>query len=204
MSEEHPSKEEIMAEQRRKRLATRDAVGIDPDFSPCQLLYIPCAETLVAEVYRRSTPAQEHRLFARRCSDQRYTVIGQPEEFVHFQQAVALPHMPVVYFSVWRTSQQPDGRAGGSNWESLQRLHLEDYRIEPVATTNDLVVPPQYTRSWISELLSITSDGRSVICNCGLERSTGARSTQVDYFLCQLDVASRQATLITQLESIWF
>ena len=203
MSNERPSPSELQAKFYQERLVTREAIGIPTDFSPCQLLYIPASDTLIAEAYRRSTPANEHRLFARRRSEARYTLIGAPEDGIHYKQAVALPHLECAYFSVWSTRHFSYDGVGG-DWDSIQRLHLSDYRIEQVAADGELVVAAPYNRSWVSDLLGVTHDGGSLICICGLQRPTGEKASQVDYFLCYLDLASRNVTQLTKLEGTWF
>ncbi|HAB18284.1 MAG TPA: hypothetical protein DCE44_17805 [Verrucomicrobiales bacterium] len=200
MSDERPTPADLQAKFYQEHLATRDAIGIPSDCSPCQLLYVPCADTLIAEVYRRSTPAREHRLFARRHSERRYTPVGQPADGIHYKQPVAHPDLQCAYFSVWSTRHFSYEGVGG-DWNSIQRLHLSDYRIEQVVADGELVIPSPYDRSWVSDLLGISADGASLICICGLQRHTGER---VDYFLCYLDVSSSCVTPLTKLEGTWF
>ena len=203
MSYEHSSAEELQAKIYEEHLALADAIGIPFDCSPSQLLYVPSATTLIAEVCYRSTPAREHRLFARRCSERRYTLVGQPAEGTHYQQPVANFSSRYVYFSVWSTSSLT-GEGSGSNWESIQRLDLSDYRVEQVVAAGKLIVPAPYTHAWVSQLESVCASGTSLVCVCGLQRPTGEHSSQVDYVLCDLDLASHNVTPITKLEGIWF
>lgn len=203
MSNEIPTPAERQAKFYQEHLATRDAIGIPPDCSKCQLLYVPAADTLIVEVYRRATPAREHRLFARRRTDQRYTLIGLPEDGIHYQQPISRPDLDYVYFSVWST-RHFSYEGVGSDWDSIQRLHLADFRMEQVIADGELVIPSPYDRAWVSELVGISPDGASLICICGLQRPTGERASNVDYFLCYLNLSTKQINALTQLKGTWF
>lgn len=188
----------------QEHLGTCEAIGIPIGFSPRQLLYIVGAQILIAEVYLRESPTLEHRLFARRLAESRYTVIGSPGEGIQHRQAVALPDAGCAYFAVWSTQARTGPVKVSSNWESIQRLHLDDYRIEPVVAEGELVVPAPYDSAWISDLLSVAPDGASLVCKCGLERRSSETTRHVDYFLCYLGLSDKRVTPLTKLDGVWF
>ena len=200
MSEEARAVAKAFTDQiERDYRVARESTGIPEGYLRSRLLYVPAADTLIAEVYRGSDGWHTHRLFARRSTEIRYTAIGTPAEGVFYSQPVALPQAECAYFSVWRTA---DGGAG-YDWDSIQRLHLSDYRIEQVVASDGLVVATPYERSWVSELLGVTADGASLICTCVLQRPTSTGG-KMDYVVCYLDLATKQVTPLSKLEGIWY
>lgn len=201
MSEEAQiAMKELLAQLNEESRIAREATGIPEGYTRSQLLYLPVADTVIAEFYRDSDDVPEYRLFARRSTEIRYTAIGTPAEGISYQQPVALPQSACAYFSIWKTS----ACGIGQDWDSIQRLHLSDYRIEQVVGSGELVVAPPYESSWVSELLGVTEDGASLICKCGLMQPTDETGSKAGYFVCYLDLASKQVTPITMLKAVWY
>ncbi|MEW6306338.1 MAG: hypothetical protein AB1705_22970 [Verrucomicrobiota bacterium] len=192
--------EEIKRKAEEEQLAIANETGIAADFAPSRLIYNPATGMVIASVERFAKDAFDRRLFFRHTSERAYRPLESPSPDIHFHDVVTSATHPVIYFAVTRISKMP-GTGYGGDWLSVERFDLQQNRTESVFTKENWRLPEPYAKGWISHLLGVTLDNSAIICSCGLQ---GAAGGKVHYWLATVSVVSREVTLLTRLEQVWF
>ena len=91
-----------------------------------------------------------------------------------------------------------DPTIGKCHWDGLYRFTLDTRQTEEIARRGDLV-PPEHCKSVrLSELLSVSEDGRTLYCKAALQRER-----PIAYYLAELSVADRRVATISRLEAVF-
>src|SRR5262249_27919722 len=103
---------------------------------------------------------------------------------------------PSLYFSTYIWRQLEAGKSGG-DWDGLYRFDLEQHRCDRLAQRGELHAADAAGPTWLSGLLSVSNDGRGIICKAAL----GSSEFDFEYWVAHLNLADLSLTPITKLEA---
>jgi hypothetical protein len=171
-------------------------VGLPDGHSSPELAYHPPTGSIIAHTRPGESRLPSQRLSVRRASESRYTVIGDFPPAISVS-SFALSHtLPILYFITFAWSEH-NGHVGG-NWDALYRFDLDTHQCEVVARRDQLVPPDHYRVAWLSDLYSVSEDGRTLFCKAALQREG-----PIDYCLSELSIGNLRLAAITRLDAIF-
>jgi len=172
--------------------------GIPPGYAWPRLLYNQASEVLIVELQAAGQRFLPTRLFMRHRNSESYQPIGTPAEDVSYQSPVTCEKEPIVVFNSLRVEKI--GKGYGGNWSAVCSFNLKTKELSVCVATDTISVPQPHTRAWISNLVSLSSDGRNLYANLAIEAS----SHVVNYYLASLDLMDGKIELVCHLKDSFF
>jgi hypothetical protein len=176
--------------------ASFNDVGLPDGHAYPELAYHQPTGSIIAHTRPRDSRLPGHRLSIRRVSESRYSVIGDFPSSISVSSFALSPALPILYFITFTWSDR-NGHVGG-DWDALHRFTLDTHQSEIVARRGELVPPDHYRVAWLSELFSVSADGRTLFCKAALQREGS-----IDYCLSELSIADRKLSAITRLDAVF-
>jgi len=143
---------------------------------------VPATSTIRSIYVKTPHDAIYHRLTP--CSDQ-----------ISYDSLVSLASQPVVLVNVLRWHDSC------GEWDHLAVVDLLAEHLYPVVVPTDLRMSPQYSRSWISQLVSADPAGQHVECVIAMHR---AIDSIVEYWLCELYWTTKRVVRLAELPATFF
>lgn len=135
--------------------------------------------------------------YFRDISDTYYKKLITGAEFETYEDPVTDPKYPFLFFNVLQ--HQPDH--AGISWKSVSRVDLFSTEVSVLVQESSLVLPAPYSRGWVSNLLGISDDCKTLYCKLGLEHP---EDVVIEYWLSEIEVETCRIELLTQLKGIWW
>ena len=179
--------------------ATPRSPGIPAGYTSHKLLFNSVAQTLILELRRRATSIHllPSRLFFRHKNAETYEQIGNPSEEISYESPVTCSSLPIVIFNSLRWDKGPRG----GKWDGIYSFNLNTKELAISVSGEKLRFSEPHRRMWISELISISEDARTLYVNVGIEKEvTGGAA--VDYFLATIGLPDQQLELLSPLKDI--
>lgn len=175
-----------------------DNIGLPSGHAFPTLAYHEPTCTLIAHTRPLKAVLPGERLSFRRLGDTHYQPIGEFPEAVSIKSFVLDSTRPALYFVtfVWR---ELEGGESAGDWDGLYRFDLEQHRCDRLAQRGGLRAPEGDWEIWLSDLLSVSNDGRGLICIVPLGRS----QSDFAYWVAHLNLADLSLTAITKLEAVF-
>jgi len=184
-----------------------EQLGLPPATRARRLLYSAPAGLVVAYVGVGRDPLELGQLYGKRPTEPVYSklVSCAPDETI--EDPIACPVTPSIYFRLvllerkrgrWaemREGQEPEwhqGETTGGWSKGVFRKRLDNGEIAPV------VQHGQESDVWISDLHSISGDGRTLYCSAGF---FSGPSRKGQYYLCDLSVETGALSRICLLKA---
>jgi hypothetical protein len=169
--------------------------GIPDGYGFAQLLFNPPTGILIAEMCHGTAALfLPNRLFWRHKDEEGYKPLGTPEEDCSQESAVTALNKPLLFFN--SSKMVREGRHARGNWDGLYSVDLETMNIARFASRETLPAPAPYTDGWVTDLLSLSEDGRMLYLKIG---TCEAGRQDFAYFLAQWDVTTRNLQTISRL-----
>jgi hypothetical protein len=201
-----------MRKVERKQLTE---VGLPGNHNVLDLAYHQMSRTLFARVEKLKGPAPSGKLYFRSVADDRYQPVGEFPEGVTAESFVLDPLRPSLYIVTytwhvhkytfeytWKEDVKPAGVGG--RWDGLYQFDLERHVCERLARPGTLMPTDGYQEAWLSKLLAVSADGRTLICLAALKTpplENGAR--MVERWITELELATMKLKAITQLTAVF-
>jgi hypothetical protein len=166
------------------------SLGLPSGYTSHKLLYNNAAEMLILEL--RASFVLPPRLFTRHISKEAYEEIGSPAEEVSYESPVTCESFPVVVFNSLKR-----GKRGG-DWEGVYSFNLNTKELEVCVSPEKLRLSDAHGRLWISELVSLSEDARTLHVNIGVGKTVSGGSI-VHYYLAKVELPDQQVTLLSRL-----
>lgn len=135
-------------------------IGLPDGHDFPELAYHHPAGTIIAHTRPRESRLPSHRLFIRRVSEARYSLIGDFSPAISVGSFALSPTLPLLYF-ITETWSEHGGIRGG-DWDALYRFDLDTRRCEVVVRGGELIPPDHYQTAWLVTLFSVSDDGRTL------------------------------------------
>jgi hypothetical protein len=175
-----------------------DQVGLPNGHGFPTVAYHEPTGTLIAHTRPTRAGLPRDRLSFRRPGDPRYQPIGEFADAVSVKSFVLDSTRPVLYFVTYEFRELEGGQSAG-NWDGLYRFDLERHRCARLAQPGHLHDPESNWETWIGDLLSVSNDGRGLICQATLGKS----ESDYAYWVAHLDLADLRLAGITKLEAVF-
>ena len=166
--------------------------GLPSGYTSHKLLYNNTAEALILELRASSVFVLPTRLFTRHKDKEAYEQIGSPAEDVSYESPVTCEGFPVVVFNSFKRAKT------GGEWEGAYSFNLSTRELAVCVSPEKLRLSEAHGRLWISELISLSGDARTLYVNIGVEKTVSGGGI-VHYYLAKVDFADQQVTLLSQL-----
>jgi hypothetical protein len=187
-----------MQEEPTKELAQAKSPGIPAGYRWKTLLYNPATESIVIEMTQTNTGhLPMSRLFYRHKDAAAYEPIGNPFEDVSYESPVTCPGQPIVIFNSVKWA------GGGGSPDGAYSFNLRTKELAVCVPKDTLMIPEPHLRSWISALVSLSDDGRTLYLKIGIEKSVSGGAV-VHYYLASLILAENKLDLLSVLKDIRF
>jgi hypothetical protein len=174
--------------------------------APTTLAYHQPTSTLIAHAGPDDEWPPRNRLYFRRATDTRYQQIAGFADNISIDSFALDPSRPSLYL-VTNAYEVNGGEGGaGGDWDGLFRFDLEQHRCEQLTRPGKLRTPAGKDLAWLSDILSVHTDGSTVFCTAGLatsDHSNLMRWQSAEYWLCELDLAGESLRPITRLEAVF-
>ena len=170
------------------RIPSWAEMGIEPNSTSIDVLYnraSQCVIALFSRVIDDVAPIQE--IYYRHVSNSKYQkVTVDANEALSFENPASCHNAPYVFFNSLRWSKE----SGGVNWHAVLRLSLPSGQLDTAFDPTMLRLPTEYEAGWIASIIAIDDADRNLILTCrlGLERKTGPQTSEVDYWICDVDL----------------
>jgi ClpA/ClpB-like protein len=135
--------------------------GLPAGYTSHRLLYNRATETLILELRASSAFHLPTRLFSRHKDKEAYEQIGSPAEDVSYESPVTCDSLPVVMFNSTKWAKT------GGNWDGVYSYNLNTKELEVCVSPQNLQLPVAHSRPWITELVSLSEDARTLYINIG-------------------------------------
>jgi ClpA/ClpB-like protein len=177
--------------------------GIPPGYGFSQLLYNPSSGIQIVELcHGASERFHPNRLFVRLKGAERYEQLGTPEESCSQESAVTSPGQPILFFNSNRLTIHGDRVSG--DWDGLYSVDLEKLVIVRCTSKETLQLPAPYNDCWVTNLLSLSVDGKLLYLTIGMCQMAGSTRQEIAYFLAQFDVVTGNLETISRLRATFF
>jgi hypothetical protein len=187
----------IGGEMREEVASPPRSPGIPVGYSWERILYNPASETIIAEmscVADRPLPPLG-RLFMRHKDADGYEQIGNPADDVSYGTPVTCEKQPIVIFNTVKW----DKVRGGGTPDGVYAFNLRTRELAVCVAKDSLAIPETHLRSWISALISLSDDGRTLFVNVGIEKAV-PNGAIVHYYLASLDLEHKTLELLSLLK----
>jgi hypothetical protein len=184
-------------EEPTRELAQAKSPGIPAGHRWKNLLYNPASESIIVEMARTDTGhLPMSRLFTRHKDAAVYEQVGDPAADVSYQSPVTCERHPIIVFS----STKWEG--GGGNHDDVYMFNLLTKELKVCVPKDTLNIPEPHLRSWVSTLVSLSDDARTLYLKVGIQ--TVSVGGIVDYHLASLDLVNQKLQLLSRLKDIRF
>ena len=189
------------------------------------LLFNPVTESIVVWGQTKHSDPSVHRLYFRKKTENEYHPLGSSETTVTFESPVMCWAAPFLFFlamkyvkfeteSLKRGEKTPLTSWGG-DWIALNLADLRTGEVKSVFDPNHLKTVSPNARAWVASLISVSPDGKNLYCKIGFERPVNETkyiegvgnvpiTSHTDYYLCNLEVETRNIDKITLLKDVFF
>jgi hypothetical protein len=176
---------------------TPKSPGLPSGYVSRRLLYNMSTETLILELRASSAFRLPTRLFTRHKDKEAYQQIGSPAEDVSYESPVTCDSLPVVMFNSMKWAET------GGNWDGVYSFNLNTKELEVCVSPQNLRLSEAHGRLWITELVSLLEDARTLYINIGVEKIvSGGRI--IHYYFAKVDLPDQEVTLLSRLLDIRF
>jgi hypothetical protein len=153
-------------------------------------------------------------LFSRGLDETQYKHVFGPDDWTDVWSVVLASKVPLAFLYVVCVS--PDARPDASaHWDRIQRLDLltgtSSVALDAVSFSKRHRRPgdPEgIYGAWVSDIHSASDDGTKLLCRVAKPRHdptpTSPNRVHIDYFLCQLDLATGDFERLTLLRNHYF
>jgi hypothetical protein len=176
---------------------TPKSPGLPAGYTSHRLLYNSATETLILELRTSSAFHLLTRLFSRHKDKEAYEQIGSPDENVSYESPVTCDSLPVVMFNSTKWAKK------GGNWDAVYSFNLHTKELEVCVSPQNLRLSEAHGRLWITELVSLSEDARTLYINIGVEKIVSGGGI-VHYYLAKVDLPDQEVTLLSRLLDIRF
>jgi hypothetical protein len=184
-------------EEPTNELAQAKSPGIPRGYRWKNLLYNPASERIIVEMARTDTGhLPMSRLFTRHKDAEAYELVGDPADDVSFESPVTCERQPIVIFSSTRWE------GGGGDHDGVYMFNLLSKELKICVAKDTLNIPGPHVRSWVSTLVSLSDDARTLYLKVGIQAVSGGGI--VDYHLASLDLVNQKLQLLSRLKDIRF
>lgn len=171
--------------------------GLPAGYTSHRLLYNRATETLILELRASSAFHLPTRLFSRHKDKEPYEQVGSPAEDVSYESPVTCDSLPVVMFNSTKWAKT------GGNWDGVYSFNLNTKELEVCVSPQNLRLSEAHGRLWITELVSLSEDARTLYINIGVEKIVTGGGI-VLYYLAKVDMLDQEVTLLSRLLDIRF
>ena len=184
-------------EEPTRELAQAKSLGIPRGYRWKNLLYNPASERIIVEMARTDTGhLPMSRLFTRHKDGEAYELVGDPADDMSYESPVTCERHPIIVFS----STKWEG--GGGNHDDVYMFNLLTKELKVCVPKDTLNIPEPHLRSWVSTLVSLSDDARTLYLKVGIQ--TVSVGGIVDYHLASLDLVNQKLQLLSRLKDIRF
>jgi len=176
---------------------TPKSPGLPAGYTSHRLLYNRAAEALILELRASSAFRLPTRLFSRHQDKEAYDQIGSPAEDVSYESPVTCDSLPVVMFNSTKWAKT------GGNWDGVYSFNLNTKELEVCVSPQNLRLSDAHGRLWITELVSLSEDARTLYINIGVEKIVSGGGI-IHYYLAKVDLPDQIVTLLSRLLDIRF
>ena len=172
--------------------------GIPSGYTPHKLLFNSAAQMLIVELRRASAMhLLPTRLFFRHKDAEVYQQIGTPGEEISYESPVTCNSLPIVIFNALKW----DKSSHGGDWDGVYSFNLNTKELAIRVSREKLRFSEPHGRMWISGLISMSEDARTLYVNVGIEKEVTGGAV-VNYFLATIDLQDQQLELLSPLKDI--
>jgi hypothetical protein len=176
---------------------TPKSPGLPAGYTSHRLLYNRITETLVLELRASSAFHLPTRLFSRHKDKEAYEQIGSPPEDVSYESPVTCDSLPVVMFNSTKWAKT------GGNWDGVYSFNLNTKGLEVCVSAQNLRLSEAHGRLWITELVSLSEDARTLYIKIGVEKIVSGGGL-VHYYSAKVDLPDQEVILLSRLLDIRF
>jgi hypothetical protein len=176
---------------------TPKSPGLPAGYTSHRLLYNRTTETLILELRASSAFHLPTRLFSRHKDKEAYEQIGSPAEDVSYESPVTCDSLPVVMFNSTKWAKT------GGDWDGVYSFNLNTKGLEVCISPQNLRLSEAHDRLWITELVSLSENARTLYINVGVEKIVSGGGI-VHYYLAKVDLPDQEVTLLSRLLDIRF
>jgi len=176
---------------------TPKSPGLPAGYTSHRLLYNRATDTLILELRASSAFHLPTRLFTRHKDKEAYEQIGSPTEDVSYESPVTCDSLPVLMFNSMKVGEN------GRNWDGVYSFNLNTKELEVCVSPQHLRLSEAHGRLWITELVSLSEDARTLYINIGVEKIVSGGGI-VHYYLAKVDLPDQEVTLLSRLLDIRF
>lgn len=163
-------------------------VGIPHGYAFPSLTYWPPTGQRILRVWRKDSAIR--RILILNPGEEKYRVIGTPQEDISFDDPIVAGDPPVCFFNSEKWIM------GGGFWEGIYRCDLSTLAVTLVAADGEPILPEGYERFWPVTLLSADPGRNAIYLIGGL---TKASQHKVDHYICTLSIETKEVVLVQQL-----
>lgn len=91
----------------------------------------------------------------------------------------------------------------GGNWDGVYSVNLDTKELEVCVSPQNLRFSEAHGRLWITELVSLSEDARTLYIDIGVEKIVSGGGI-VHYYLAKMDLPEQEVTLLSRLLDIRF
>lgn len=114
-----------------------------------------------------------------------------------YESPVTCDSLPVVMFNSTKWAKT------GGNWDGVYSFNLNTKELEVCVSPQNLRLSEAHGRLWITELVSLSEDARTLYINIGVEKIVTGGGI-VLYYLAKVDMLDQEVTLLSRLLDIRF
>ena len=176
---------------------TPKSPGLPSGYTSHRLLYNLATEALILELRAGSAYHLPTRLFTRHKDKEKYEPIGSPAEGVSYESPVTCNSLPFLMFNSTKWTQT------SGNWDGVYSFNLNTKELEVCVSPQSLRLSEAHGRLWITDLVSLSEDARTLHINIGVEKIVSGGGI-VHYYLAKVELPDQEVTLLSRLLDIWF
>ena len=177
-------------------------LGVSGETNYLQLYYEPISKSIIAQFYKGLEQGYGVKnLWMKGTQDNCYKKLTNGKETYSFEDPVLSPIEPVVYVNVLKIQVMEDGSYDGYEWDSILEYDLRTMESKTVLKNSDIELSPPYYHAWVNTLYGVDNDGRALNCSIAHQKRTDTMVSEIEYFLCSLNIESGTYTTITKLKA---
>ena len=173
--------------------------GLPAGYTSHKLLYNSAAEMLILELRASSRFLLPTRLFIRHIDVEAYEQIGDPSEDVSYETPVTGDGHPLLVFN----SMKLDKARTGGNWGGAYSFNLKSKELARCISLEGLRRSEPHGRLWITELVSLSEDARTVYVNIGVAKIVSGGGV-IEHYFARVELADQEVKLLSRLMDIRF
>ena len=157
-------------------------------------IYNSTSETIIAQ-FQKDKEDYSKTLYYRRLNENVFNKI--PTDIMGSQERpIRVPNKPYIYYNQMKSVSD-----WGLNWQSIVKFNLDSSLSTNVFCTDDFEVSKPYVRGWVYQPLAISDNAHAETLDVivGLELQKSADSTNVEYWLAEIDLGKKKHCLKSKL-----